>query len=53
MKTTAQIVREQMAKWASQGGKARAKGLSPERRREIARMGAAAMKAARRKGGRS
>ena len=38
-------LREQMSRWASQGGKARAKALSPARRREIARKANAAKQA--------
>jgi hypothetical protein len=48
-KVIRQALRAQMAKWARQGGKARAKALSPARRREIARKANAAKRA---KGGR-
>lgn len=47
-KVIRKALREQMSRWASQGGEARAKALSPARRREIARKA----NAARRKGGR-
>ena len=32
-----EIVRDQMRRWARKGGRARAKALSPARRRELAR----------------
>jgi hypothetical protein len=47
-KTKAEIVREQMAKWASLGGKARDAKLTPTERREIARKGGLAKAAKRR-----
>jgi len=41
-KSKADIVRETLSAWGRKGGRNRAQALSEERRREIARQGAAA-----------